>query len=157
MQYLIERLNSLCEFLSDSFEINCGGCCLIASYIAEHLENLNVEYNLIIFDHDDRDEESIISEIQNNEYNNDGNSVVGYNTCSHYCLEVNDELINCSDKYLSGYYKFRIPNIKFGDIEWIYDEGSWNDCYEIKYSDYIKNIIDTFFSIYENNIDKLRK
>lgn len=156
MQCLIERLNSLCEFLDNSFDVNCGGCCLISSFIAEHLDNLNIKYNLIIFDNDDKDVDSIIHEVQNNEYSNDNNSVVGYNTSSHYCIEINDELINCSEKYSEGnYYKFRIPNVTYSDILWIYDEGCWNDNYDTDYSETIENIINNFFSIYENKIDKI--
>lgn len=155
MRFLIERLNSLCEFLDNSFGINCGACCLIASYIAKHLDNLDITYNLIIFDSDDRDEDSVISEIRNNKRDINGNSVVGLNTCSHYCIEIEDDIINRGEKYDDDYYKFRIPNIKYKDIEWIYKKGDWNDRFNTYYCDCIKGIINNFFSIYENKIDEL--
>ena len=157
MQDLIRRLNSLCEFLDESFDINCGGCCLIARYIAEHLDELDIKYNLIIFDHDDRDEDEVIYEVQNNENVNEYNSVTGYCTCSHYCIEIEDELINCESKYEDkNYYKFRIPNITWSNIDWIYDNGDWNSIYDYKYSDTIEKIISNFFELYKNNIELIK-
>lgn len=45
---LVEELNDLCSQLNDDFEINCGGCCYVASVLAEELFNLHIPYKVAI-------------------------------------------------------------------------------------------------------------
>lgn len=165
MPTLVDKLNGLCEFFDNSYNINYGGCCFVSSIIAKHLDNLGIKYNLIIFDQEERNEEGVIYNVQNNCRKYEKDSVVGWNlTCAHYCIEIIDSdkiigegLINCKTKYTESgnYYKFTIPRINHENIDWIYKNGDWNNTYKYHlYNNLISNIIRELFTEYENYTKK---
>ena len=143
---LILRLNAICNFLNECFDINFGGCCYVSYVIAKNLEKLNIPYSLIIwsdeFEDDDRSEE-ISSAIYNRNVDCIG---LGWDTCSHYCIKINDTIINqrIGDEYYSEIY-----NIPSKDIKWIYDTGDWNDTYKKIMNSFVNSFIKLVFDIYK--------
>lgn len=166
MPTLVDKLNSLCKHLDDSYDINRGGCCFVSSIIARYLDKLGIKYNLIIFDREERNEEGVIYNVQNNcnQYKDD--SVVGWDyTCSHYCLEIissdktiGNGLINCNKNYYIESHNFNIftiPRVTYENLDWIYDKGDWNNSYEAqRYNNIINNTIHELFTEYENYTKK---
>lgn len=159
MPTLVDKLNSLCEFLDNSYGINHGGCCFVSSIIARYLDNLGIEYNLVIFDDDDRVEDNVTYNVQNNCNHYCDDSVIGFwHTCSHYCIEIinsddiiGEGIINSDDCDADDYYMFRIPRINHENIDYLLDQGVWNK--QFKYYDYydiISNMIHELFREYEN-------
>ena len=49
---LCHKLNSLFRFLDEVYDINSGGCCYVASVLAELLEEDDVDYSVIVYDCD---------------------------------------------------------------------------------------------------------
>ena len=49
---LCHKLNSLFRFLDEVYNINSGGCCYVASVLAELLEEDDVDYSVIVYDCD---------------------------------------------------------------------------------------------------------
>lgn len=141
-------INSLCKFLDETYSINLGGCCFLASLIAKYLDKLNIKYKLVIYEDTIKDYRSIAHEITNCRKNKGfRNSVTGYYTCSHYCLQIlGSGVINGSKGYI---HQYTIPNISHKNIQWIYRNGYWNDSYNVQYNKAVKNIVKTFFSKYE--------
>lgn len=45
---LFKSLNSLCEEMNFSYNINCGGCCYVAAVLAEQLENYNIPFKVVV-------------------------------------------------------------------------------------------------------------
>lgn len=41
---LFTSINSLCRYMNDTYNINCGGCCYVAAVLAEFLEKYNIQY-----------------------------------------------------------------------------------------------------------------
>lgn len=162
MPTLVDKLNNLCEFLSDSYDINHGGCCFVSSIIARYLDKLNIKYNLIIFDDENRNENDVIYNVQNNCDDYEHGVITGYETCSHYCIEIisSDEeigkgIINQSNCYDSDYYRFTIPRVTHENIDYILYRGSWNNAYKYyKYNNLISNMIHELFTEYENYTEK---
>lgn len=144
LHQLVRRLNSLCTFLDDSYDINHGGCCLIAYFIAKHLDLLNIKYDLIICD---LEEENVIS-INNNIKNNIIETDL---TCNHYYLKIIDtnESIN-EGTFDDRYYKYNVSIDNCEVIKKIYEFGDWNEQYNNEYSKIIDSIINSFFTIYED-------
>lgn len=62
---LFKRLNSLCENMNCSYNINCGGCCYVAAVISEQLEIYGIPFKV----------------------------AVTYSP-THYAIKVNDRFIN---------------------------------------------------------------
>ena len=50
----IDKLNKLCKKLDLEYKINKGGCCFIAYLISKQLEKLNIPYELVVYDDEDR-------------------------------------------------------------------------------------------------------
>lgn len=144
---LVYSLNRLCEFLRDEYNINRGGCCYVSYCIAKHLDKLKIKYQLVIKDDCARDLNFVINQVTNRKYTSDLNSVIGYNTCNHYCIYIeNGGVVNNL-----GYYdnEFMIPEITASNILWIYKNGDWNPEYDTYYNSIIKEFIKIFFKRYE--------
>ena len=146
---LLRNLNSLCKFLDETYSVNLGGCCFLASLIARHLDKLNIKYDLVIYDNYAKDrvciEHEVISCRKNKGLNN---SVTGYYSCNHYCLQIRGAgIINGDD--CKSEHRYSIPDVSYKNIRWIYKNSSWNDCYEVQHNKTIKNIVKEFFKEYE--------
>ena len=146
---LLKNLNSLCKFLDDTYDVNSGGCCFLASLIAKHLDKLNIKYNLVVYDCCTKNrlciEQEVISCHKNKGFRN---SITGRYSCNHYCLQLKGAGVINSDNY-KGDHQYLIPNISYKNIKWIYKNSNWNDCYDVQYNKTIKNIVKEFFEKYE--------
>ena len=147
---LLKNLNSLCRFLDETYNINMGGCCYLASLIAKHLDKLNIKYDLIIYDSYSRNRENIKCEVISRRRNKDlNNSVTGHYSCNHYCIRLRGAgVINDNGDYTKE-HRYSIPNISYKNIRWIYKNSRWNKCYAVQYNKTIKNIVKEFFKNYE--------
>lgn len=145
---LKKSLDHLCKFLSCEYDINHGGCCILAYLIALHLDKLNVKYKLVIYADSDKNTDCINEEIMNmSSYREPVNSTVGRGTCNHYCLYLKGAgLINAGSRYYNKYY---IEGVKAMQLKWIYKHGCWNDWYDKNNTKIIKGIINSFFKKYE--------
>lgn len=145
---LRNSLNDLCDYLDETYYINFGGCCFLASIIAQYLDKLDITYDLLIFDAENKNNSSITYEVSNMyKMKGNHNSVSGDYTCTHYCLSIpkcgiiNGASYN-ADKDLNRY---KISSISSKNIKWIYKNSYWNDVYDIKNNRKIKRIIRSFF------------
>ena len=142
---LLKNLNSLCRFLDETYNVNMGGCCYLASLIAKHLDKLNIKYDLIIYDSYSRNRENIKCEVISRRRNKGlNNSVTGHYSCNHYCIRLRGAgVINGNGDYTEE-HRYSIPNISYKNIRWIYKNSRWNKCYKVQYNKTIKNIVKEF-------------
>ena len=49
-EILAERLNKLCRFLDEEYDVNCGGCCYIAYCLARLLSRDKFKFKVIIYE-----------------------------------------------------------------------------------------------------------
>ena len=147
---LLKNLNSLCRFLDETYNVNMGGCCYLASLIAKHLDKLNIKYDLIIYDNYSRNRENIKCEVISRRRNKGlNNSVTGRYSCNHYCIRLRGAgVINGNGDYTEE-HRYSIPNISYKNIRWIYKNSRWNKCYKVQYNKTIKNRVKEFFKNYE--------
>lgn len=140
------ELNRLFTFLDKNYNINWGGCCWLTYCLAYNLERLNIPYSLVIYDGEGNSEEAY-----NNIVERWTSFPTGDKTASHYTLKVRGLGILNKSK---GDPFILVHDVDSEDIRWIYDEGSWNECYNSRLNDEIKNLVDTVFKIYEKEICK---
>lgn len=133
----IDKLNKLCKKLDLEYKINQGGCCFIAYVISKQLEKLNIPYELVVYDGEDR-------------CDLDTDSLTFDETANHYCIKILKQGIvnqgNCNDE------DYNVYNVKLNsnDLEYIYNNGSWNCMYNSKNNQTIENIINNFFIQFKN-------
>ena len=143
----VHELNTVCNYLHASYDINFGGCCFVAAEIAKYLDRMHLEYRLGIYDLEDKNIEEINKEVQNKVLNYNS-SVTGEHSCSHYFLHIKGGgSINVGSPYI-GYNKYYIDNINHTNIQWIYKHGSWNSHYNTNYNPFVKNTLKAFFQRY---------
>lgn len=149
---LLKNLNSLCKFLNETYCINQGGCCFVASLIAKHLDKLGIKYDLVIYDHYKKHEDLIEYEIVNCHRNTSiSSSVTGYCGCYHYCLRIKGAgVVNENNSQEETEYQYIISKISYKNIKWIYKNSKWNDSYDTKYNKVVRNIVKEFFKEYES-------
>lgn len=144
---LQKALNEICKILERNYFINEGGCCLVASIIAYHLDKLGVEYNLLIFSDYKKSLRNIRKEILSKTSNKSCHtSVVKQGTCSHYAIQLKKGVTINADGY-SG-KRYSINGINFTHIKWIYKMGYWNPEYNIRNNKAIYKIFNNFFDTY---------
>lgn len=145
---LRKSLNSLCNFLHDNYQVNCGGCCFIAYLIARHLDRLGIEYSLVIYDFFEKDQVCIEYEVLKKHKNKGvNNSVTGLNSCHHYCLQIRGAGVVNLDEECG--HRYIISGVTYKNIRWIYENSYWNECYDIQHNKTIRNIVKEFFKEYE--------
>lgn len=146
---LVRSLNSLCKFLHDTYGVNFGGCCFLAYLIAQHLDKLGLEYDLVIYDWYLKDRVSIEHEVISRHRNKGSlHSVTGPHACDHYCLQLRGAgVINGDDDEES--HRYTISDVTYKNIRWIYKSSEWNSRYEVRHNKTIKNIVKEFFKEYE--------
>lgn len=124
-QELFKELNRLCEVLDYSYNINSGGCCLVAAIIAKQLEESNIPFTVIHYD----------------------------KYACHYAIRVKDRIINrsgyhydeiTSDKMLSSEELYDIYLNKLED-------GYWNSCYNRQKNLIVRTKISVLFKKYNGN------
>ena len=140
-------LDCLCSCLDKLYSINSGGCCYVAYLIACHLDKLRIKYDLVIYDYKRKDEACINSKVQNMCL---PNSVTGKRTCEHYCISISGGgVVNEGDvTYLK---KYVVRNITSRNLKWLYRNGDWSEMYNRDDNEYVKGMINSFFSKYEKN------
>jgi hypothetical protein len=151
LKRLIKKLNKLCKELNEEYDVNFGGCCWLTAEIAQHLQQLEVPFDLCIASDEEKNESAIREEVQSQTINEweDSNSVCGLNTANHYYLHIADiGTINCSGHFLE-YYQYTLPNVTSDQIRWIYKTGDWNETYNIHHNIKITRILNSFFKMYE--------
>jgi len=137
------ELNRLFSLLDKNYDINWGGCCWLTYCLADNFERLNIPYSLVIYDNE-RDAE----EAQNNIMNRRVEFPTGDETAFHYTLKVRGlGVLNKDDGNC-----IVVDSVNSEDIRWIYDKGDWNECYNKRLNNEIKNLVDTVFKIYEKEI-----
>ena len=128
---LCHKLNSLFIFLDEVYHINSGGCCYVASVLAELLEKDDVDYSVIVYDCD-----------CDNFYNISC-------SCLHYTVRITGAEECCS--IINGYGEDECDT--FSEFEGVtaidlldhYKECSWNDYYNVFRNKYIKGLITKFY------------
>ncbi len=144
---LKRSLDRLCLCLDDLYQVNCGGCCYVAFLIARHLDRLGIEYNLSIYNFLPKIESDIIKEVTCM-LRSTGSSVIGTDTCEHYCISiVGGGSVNEGD--VESLKRYDIKEVTHKNIRWIYKHGLWNNCYDTCNNKIVKGIIDSFFRKYE--------
>lgn len=151
---IAKQLNMLCSGLISRYNINCGGCCFIASEIAKHFDRLGLKYELRIYDNCGKNQEAISKEVRRKCKNNsDIDSVVGCYCCSHYFLWLEGAgAINEDVEYFRGWTAYSIKDARYSNIKWIYRVSTWNSCYDTSNNQKIKKIINSYFEPYEQAI-----
>ena len=140
----MQDLNQLCQLLNDDYDINRGGCCYITYLIAKNLDRLHIPYKLVIFDRYPKDIKAIKKELYKQRFHRTYyKSVTGIHSCSHYCLQIGENLINASDYF--EFYKYVISDINAKHILWIYKHGVWNNNYDVRNNLTVKRIINNYF------------
>lgn len=133
----IDKLNKLCKKLDLEYKINKGGCCFIAYVISKQLEKFNIPYELVVYDSEDRCDLDV-------------DSLTFDETANHYCIKILKQGIvnqgNCNDE------DYNVYNVKLNsnDLEYIYNNGSWNCMYDSENNQTIENIINNFFMQFKN-------
>ena len=140
------ELNRLFVFLDKNYNINWGGCCWLTYCLAYNFERLNFPFSLVIYDGG-----GSVEEARNNIFDRINSFPTGDETASHYTLKVSGLGILNKSK---GDPFIVVSDVDSEDIRWIYDEGEWNTCYNSRLNDEIKNLVDTVFRIYEEEICK---
>lgn len=147
---LVNILNDLCNTLDQKYDINCGGCCYVASEIAKHLDKRHIKYSLCVLNDAYLDRDAINQEVQNKCINSlECKSVSGNNTCVHYFINIENEgSINVGD-FSDDYLVYAITGINYKNIKWLYRTGDWNPCYDIYNNRKIRRKIKLCFDRYD--------
>ena len=141
---LKNELNRLFTFLDKNYNINWGGCCWLTYCLAYNLDRLGFQYSLVIYTGD-----GDVEQASNNIFERYPQFPTGDETASHYTLKVNGLGILNKSK---GDPFIIVPGVNAEDIRWIYDEGWWNEYYNSRLNNEIKNLVDIVFNIYEKEI-----
>jgi len=138
------ELSRLFTFLDKNYNINWGGCCWLTYCLANNLERLNIPFSLVIYNGEGNAEEA-----RNNIMERTPAFPTGCETAFHYTLKAKGLGILNKSK---GDPFILVKDVDSEDIRWIYDEGNWNECYNSRLNDEIKNLVETVFRIYEKEI-----
>lgn len=147
MNLNLEKLNKLCKDLDDRYDVNSGGCCYVAYLLSQHLEKLGINYKVVGYSDDRVPHKCTVRNIKGRKKDQ---FPVGNRTCSHYAILVNGVVIN------NGDYTFRSFKAKLNtsDLEFILDNGWWNEAYNTKYNYRVSKRISSFFKPYEEEKTK---
>lgn len=132
LNYLAEKLNSLCRFLDEIYDINLGGCCFISFCIANLLEQDNIDYNIGIIDDFP---ENTLEEFNHAAY--------------HVFLIINEdyEINNDNDCDYTVY-----PGSSSSLIQYYKNINEWNSIYNHAKNAYIKKVITNFYYDFTENL-----
>lgn len=125
MWILSKFLDQLCNFLDNTYCINCGGCCFVAYIVAKLLEKDGIEYSVIVYDCEFKS----FYDIDCAQY--------------HYAIKVGDIIINGyedDEEYVS------FNNVCANDLRDHYNECYWNNEYHKKHNSFIKKILTVFYN-----------
>jgi hypothetical protein len=145
---LVKDLDELCQELDEKYDINHGGCCFVASVIAKNLEELGIEFNLVIADSSRKNKKFVYHELNNHCLHLlDSDSVCGISNCNHYYIHIKyGGPVNLDDDYIHVYSFKCIPA---RTIKWIYAQGGWNRQYDTNNNRIVSRKINSFFKQYK--------
>ena len=129
-EILAERLNNLCKFLDEEYEINVGGCCYIAYCLAKLLSKDKFKFSVIVYE--DYELEDKFSEISESHY--------------HYAIGIGSYTINsaeCDED--KSFYRNVYYNVRASEILNHYKNRSWNKCYNSAKNRFIFRTIQVFY------------
>lgn len=145
---LKQCLESMFRHLDRHYNINYGGCCWVTYCLALNFERLGIDFDLIIYDEDEYSAEEAYYTIKERRA---GSFPTGDCTAYHYTLRITGMgTLNKSEEHF-----IKVSGITAEDIYWIYEKGDWNSCYNYRLNNDIKNLIDSTFNIYEQEIGKI--
>ena len=129
-EILAERLNKLCRFLDEEYDVNCGGCCYIAYCLARLLSRDEFKFKVIIYE--DYELEEKFSEVARSHY--------------HYAISIGKYTINAADcddddSFCRNVY----TGVKASELLSHYQKCSWNDCYNTQKNQFIFKTIKVFY------------
>ena len=108
---LCRKLNSLFRFLDEVYHINSGGCCYVASVLAELLEEDDVDYSVIVYDCDCDDFYDISC------------------SCYHYTLRITGAEEYCN--IVNGYDEEECDDYELDDYDYCYECSGYGDDYHV--------------------------
>lgn len=136
---LVTKLNELCYKLDKKYNINSGGCCLVAWIIARACENLNIRYKIKLYPDDIIDSKISIRDAFRN-------GKMG--TFHHIALIIDNKSVNdphCFLKYVE------ISYIKSSWLKKCYfSNTNWNKRFNSKNSILIEKKLIKFFNEFSN-------
>ena len=129
-EILAERLDKLCKFLDDEYDINAGGCCYVAYCLAKLLSKDQFDFKVIIYEEYELGDK--FSKVFDNHY--------------HYAIDIGNYIINsaeCDED--ESLYKNTYYNVKASEILDHYKNHSWNDYYNSSKNRFISKTIQIFY------------
>ena len=133
LKVLSVKLDKLCKFLDEMYDINCGGCCFVAACLAECLQKDNISYQVIVYECPE--DISKFSKIKR--------------SCLHYFLSINNNDINGYED-IDEYNVF--DNISSRSLFNHYKKCSWNCCYNSNKNKFIKKIIKQYYEDFTSSL-----
>lgn len=145
MEALYNDLNTLCRRLNFKYSINSGGCCFVAYCIAKELEARKIPFKVVIFAHLES-EFGTTSKLELRKLIKSRDCEFAENSFSHYCIQVESGRLNADD--FDNYAQITLGCIKASDLEFLYNYGDWNSCYDIDHNKLVKSKIHKLFNDY---------
>ncbi len=129
LKILAEKLNRLCDFLDEEYNINCGGCCYVAYCMAKILSQDNINFKLIVYEHFDLEEE--FDKVVDSHY--------------HYAISLEDIIINkCGCDEDTNLYRTEYL-VNPPEILAHYKKGDWNTEYDCSKNHFVYKTIKFFY------------
>ena len=126
-----ERLNKLCKFLDETYDINAGGCCFVTYCIAKLLKQDKFKFKIVIFDN----------------YPVVGKTLADIDGSHfHYSIMLGDYLINsgdCEENF--SFIQSVFSKVKVSDILDHYKTNFWNTEYNKQKNSFISKTLKVFY------------
>ena len=145
---IANTLNKFFTQLHQEYDINCGGCCYVASIIAKELEKRNIKYSLVggYLNYSSNYAKDVRTFLQNARLNNDVNDNVECDFKYHLYITTRKVQLN---RGKCEKYKL-LPGLNSKQILNIYKNNSWSSWYNTRNNKLIKNLIQNKFKeVYE--------
>lgn len=124
-----DRLNKLCRFLDETYDINAGGCCFITYCLARLLKKDKFKFKVVVYD-DYPIEERSIADLKKNYW--------------HYGILLGDEVINADeDNYMIA---TTFPKVKISELLNHYKDYEWNSEYNRNKNPFIYKTLKVFYA-----------
>lgn len=137
---LAEELNDLCSQLSDSLEINCGGCCYVASILAEGLSDLHIPFKVSLTRNLD-----VERALEVRRFIKEKKDFY----CEHVFIYLHKHNLYINDDGDAN-RNVKVGCIKSKDLLEYYKSVKWNRVYDTKYNKVVAEEIRNIFKKYES-------
>ena len=135
LKELSVKLDKLCKFLDEMYDINCGGCCFVAACLAECLQKDNISYQVIVYECPE--DISKFSKIKR--------------SCCHYFLSINNNDINGYDDIGDDEYQV-FDGVSYRSLFNHYKKCGWNNVYDRDKNKFIKTIIKRYYEDFTSSL-----